>query len=506
MLTATYTASVERWSVFEWCCQGPQGGNPFLEQTVTALFTHSGEEVRVDGFYDGKGMYRVRFMPSFEGRYGFTVQTSFGGEVSGSFEVTPASEPNHGPVRVRDTWAFAYEDGTPYFSLGTTCYVWALQSDELFRQTLETLRASAFNKIRFCVFPKHYAYNLHEPYSYPFEGKPMDASLLSESNFGQFDARAAGNIWDFTRFNPAHFQRIEKAIQALMALGIEADLILFHPYDRWGFSCMPQEVDLRYIRYVTARFSAFRNVWWSLANEYDLMADKTVADWERIADTIVAHDPYGHLRSIHHCIHFYDFTRPWVTHCSVQRTHLYLSSELVNEWRERYRKPVVLDEIAYEGNIQYGWGNLTGEEMTRRFWEGALRGGYPGHGETFLHPEGVLWWSHGGTLHGESPARIRFLSEVLKSVPGMALRPYERTQWDEVCAVPAGIGQQDDMYLYYYSFMRPSFRDYTVSGRYRVTVIDTWNMTMEDQGIHEGSFRVTLPGRPYIAVRLERVR
>ena len=31
----------------------------------------------------------------------------------------------------------------------------------------------------------------------------------------------------------------------------------------------------------------------------------------------------------------------------------------MNELRDRY-KPVVLDEIAYEGDIQHGWGNLTG--------------------------------------------------------------------------------------------------------------------------------------------------
>lgn len=30
----------------------------------------------------------------------------------------------------------------------------------------------------------------------------------------------------------------------------------------------------------------------------------------------------------------------------------------------------MVDECAYEGNINYGWGNITGEEMTRRFWEG----------------------------------------------------------------------------------------------------------------------------------------
>lgn len=102
-------------------------------------------------------------------------------------------------------------------------------------------------------------------------------------------------------------------------------------------------------QYVTARFSAYRNVWWSLANEYDLMTHKTVEDWEHYAQLLCEKDPYHHLRSIHNCIHFYDHTRPWITHCSIQRQDLYKSAELTEEWRERYRKPVVLDEIAYEG-------------------------------------------------------------------------------------------------------------------------------------------------------------
>ena len=64
----------------------------------------------------------------------------------------------------------------------------------------------------------------------------------------------------------------------LMNLGIEADLIVMHPYDRWGFSMMKAEDDNRYWKYVLARFSAYRNVWWSLANEYDLMHEKTLSD------------------------------------------------------------------------------------------------------------------------------------------------------------------------------------------------------------------------------------
>ena len=33
-------------------------------------------------------------------------------------------------------------------------------------------------------------------------------------------------------------------------------------------------------------------------------------------------------------------------------------------------------------------------------------------------------------------------------------------------------------------------------------VIDTWNMTIEDRGTAKGRFRVELPGREYMAVRL----
>jgi hypothetical protein len=39
-------------------------------------------------------------------------------------------------------------------------------------------------------------------------------------------------------------------------LGIEADLILWHPYDRWGFAEMGAANDDRYLRYAIARLGA----------------------------------------------------------------------------------------------------------------------------------------------------------------------------------------------------------------------------------------------------------
>lgn len=505
MVHIMYCNTVNKWGVQEVTCQGPADHNPFVDYELSAVFQGANETVKVDGFYDGNGIYKVRFMPSFEGNYSFVLKSNFNlSSKEGNFVVLPAEENNHGPVRVANTWHFAYEDGTPYYSIGTTCYVWELQSDELIEETLKNLSKYNFNKIRFCIFPKHYDYNLLEPRSYPYVGTPMDSSILTKDNFGKYNGHGEGNEWDFNRFQPEHFRHIEKCILRLQQLGIEADLIVMHPYDRWGFSCMKKEEDMLYWKYVIARFAAYRNVWWSLANEYDLMSDKTIADWEDYASIICDKDPYTHLRSIHNCMPFYDYSRPWITHCSIQRQELYKTSELVNEWRMRYRKPVVLDEIAYEGNIQHGWGNITGEEMLRRFWEAVCRGGYAGHGETYIKEEPVLWWSHGGELHGESHKRFHFLYKVMEQTPGIGLKPYEKTSWDEVCAVPQEEIHRGKYYLFYYSFMRPSFRDFYFDEEteYEVKVLDTWDMTVEDKGVKKGRFRIELPAKQYMAVQV----
>ena len=69
-----YTKSVEKWGVFEFYSEGTTAGNPFLERSITALFESDSERKTVNGFYDGNGIYKVRFMPSFEEVVGFTLE------------------------------------------------------------------------------------------------------------------------------------------------------------------------------------------------------------------------------------------------------------------------------------------------------------------------------------------------------------------------------------------------------------------------------------------------
>ena len=489
------SAPVEQWDFYELALNGPASGNPFVEVAFGASFHCQNRVIEVDGFYDGDGIYRVRFMPDNPGQWHYCTRSNVSAlnEVGGGFSCTPPSAGNHGPVRVHNTYHFAYADGTPYWPVGTTCYAWTHQGDALEAQTLATLQQSPFNKLRMCVFPKHYTFNANEPDFYPFE----------HTGSGLTD-------WDFGRFNPAFFQHLEGRIHDLQALGIEADLILFHAYDRWGFSTMSAEANAHYLRYVVARLAAYRNVWWSLANEYDLMLKTIpVADWDKLFQIIQTHDPYQHLRSIHNwqqlethdCRTFYDHGKPWVTHCSIQHAHV----DLASQWRELYHKPVVLDEVCYEGNIPNGWGNITGEELVRRFWEGTVRGGYVGHGETYLDPEDMLWWSKGGVLKGQSPARIAFLRLVLECGPAGGLNPVgEITNTHIVSA-----GQPGEYYLTYFGSRQPGQITFILPAGQscRAEVIDTWEMTITplDHPV-ENQTTITLPGKPYIAVCLRATR
>ena len=491
--------------------KGPREGNPFVDHHIEGSFWGAQERVRAEGFYDGDGTYRIRFMPSFEGDYSYEICADFLDEpVRGSFLVLSPSKENHGPVRVSGQYHFAYEDGTPYYPMGTTCYVWNHQSDTLIEDSLRSLEEAGFNKLRFCVLPKHFDYNLHEPRSYPFEGTPMDSGVLTGDNYYEYTGDRGGNHFDKTRFRPEHFRHIEQCILALQKLGIEADLIMMHPYDRWGFSQMTHEEDALYWHYCVARFSAFRNVWWSLANEYDLLKEKTLQDWEFYADVLIQKDPYHHLRSIHHCVYQYDYARPWITHCSLQR-----AAWEAADYRRQYGKPVVLDEMAYEGNIPWPWGSITGEEMVRRFWEALIRGGYPGHGETYLGHKAllhgketeVLWWSHGGKLYGESWKRVRFLLDVLKEAPGCGLMPDHDMFNVPMATIEGSAGEAKPYYLIYYGILQPIEGVVEIDRQtpYRVQLIDTWHMSIEDMGIHKGRMHLSMPGRQYMALRLTRV-
>ncbi len=524
--TARTSGDASLWGTFEIAMEGPSTGNPYVEVDLSVVFRQGEREIRAMGFYDGDGVYKARLLPDAVGLWSFVTSSTAKAldGIKGTFTVGPAKPGHHGPVRVANTHHFRYADGTRYIAIGTTAYVWNLQGDATEAETLKTLAGAPFTKIRMCVFPKHYRYNQNEPQGYPFALVTKGASSWPAT------IEDSGWAFDFDRIEPAYFRHLEQRINDLAALGIEADLIVLHPYDRWGFSEMSAAQDDRYLSYLVARLAALPNVWWSMANEYDFMQNKSQADWERMIDLVSDTDPHGHLLSIHNGFAPFDYTHPKITHVSIQRSY----TERCLDWRETFGKPVSVDECQYEGDIAEGWGNISGRELVHRFWKGTVGGGYVTHGETFYNDSETLWWAKGGKLVGESVARIAFLRRILEEGPDEGLDPIKSSSpyrtfkaggidkvtlaqliepapgeesWSRASMQYATAGQEHSYYLSYFGESQPFEVEVPVppEERYDATLIDTWEMTETPiaTGVTRGQV-LHIASKPYQALLLRR--
>jgi hypothetical protein len=498
--TRAATMTVEQWGMYEIALEGPSTGNPFVDVRLSAVFDNGSRQLEVPGFYDGGGIYRIRFMPETQGRWSYETRANrweLAGK-KGTFSATAPGAGNHGPVRVHNTYHFAYADGTPYKQIGTTIYNWIDAPDEVQEETLRTLAASPFNKARMLLTQQPTPYqNRFPPVRWPYEGKPP-------------------REWDVTRFNPEFFRHYEKRIGQLRDLGIEADVILFNPYGKWGFETMSAEQDDRYVRYVVARFGAYRNVWWSLANEYDFLRTKTDADWDRIGTLVQQCDPFNHLRSIHNGTLLFDQGKPWITHVSMQNGMAVETPAAAELYRDVWRKPVVYDEVKYEGDAKFRWADLSGFDMVHRFWCGTVAGTYVGHGDYFNTLDEDTWTSFGGKILGQSVPRLAFLLRILEAGPAGGLDPIDK--WND----PDTAGVAGQYYLTYFGRSAPTdwafqlYKNGVTDGMtFTVDVIDVWDMTVTPV---EGEFvakkkdayhfvdargrSVPLPGKRGIAVRV----
>jgi hypothetical protein len=472
----TWSTNVNEWGVQEIVLHTHHAyNNPFKDVNVKGIFKTTGRTVTVDGFFDGNGTWKVRLMPSQLGIWTFKIRSKDSqlNGAAGKFVVEAPVPGDRGPVSPAKTYHFAYADGTPYFLLGTTSYNWLNRDAELQDRTLASLRQSGFTKLRFGLFPKWYKFNRVDPPTFPYE-------------------RNSDGTFDFDRFNSMFFASVEKRIQQLSAMGIQADVILFHPYDNWGFAKMDEAHNIAWLRYVVARLAAFSNVWWTMANEYDLLSPR---DWDRLTQTVNSSDPYKHPIGIHNLATWYDHSKPWIDHVILQDGSSAAARSAAIA-RKRYRKPVVVEEYGYEGNNGEAWGELTGPEEVARHWDITMAGCYASHGETYVHPGGVLWWAAGGELEGESPARLAFLKSVMTALPFQDMVPSP-----ELVVNGSALAKPGEAYLIRIVWGGKEFAQsprvqVRLAGAdlFKVELVDPWRMKVHPLGYTEpGDQAFTLP-------------
>lgn len=501
--------TVQQWGMYEFAhtVEALDMENPFTQAKFSATVEGDGAQTRVEGFYDGDNTFRLRYMPQATGHYTLTTHANIPAlnGLTDQFEVIAPTADNHGPVNV-DGMHFRYADGSRFFVMGTTAYVWHHRPETVRTQTLASFEQHGFNKIRMLFFPKQYTGGYgkidvsYEPPFYPFEGEPR--------------------AFDFSRPNPAYFRDFEQCLLALQSRNIIADVILFHPYDvnHWNIDFGMDEDDaLLYVRYIVARLSAFRNVWWSLANEYDIQLNRddgsmTVGmerrNWDVIGELIRARDPYHHPISCHNIAFGIIYPdRPWMSHVSYQHPDTYT---LMTELMARYKKPVINDEYQYEGNLPDDWGNSSGPVTVDRHWRSAMAGGYASHGEAFIRDNNRdIFWAYGGEMIGESAPRLRFMKEIIEKCPFEEMeRDFVNSDGEHYYALHKG----SDFYLI---FMRDALEGKSLwigdwgsperrTARYKATVYDVWNCQVVREEVLPPSCR--LPFTPWTAVTLEKVR
>ena len=516
-----YAQKIEQWNRFEVQLKSKTPANAFKEVVLTAKFFNKDTSILVSGFYDGDQTFKIRFMPQILGAWQYVTSSNNKAldQQKGSFECVKATGNNHGIVRVSETYHFKYADGKPYYPFGTTAYAWTHMGQKLQETTLKTLEKASFNKVRMCVFPKNYDRVKEEPEIYPFEIKEIIKDAKGQEV----------KVWDFDRFNPLFFQHLEQRIDDLNKLGIEADLILFHPYDkgRWGFDALPNEVNLRYIQYLTARLSSFKNVWWSIANEWDLVKSKSVADWNILAQAVVTADPYRHLCSIHGATAtYFDYWKPEFTHVSIQDETPVQNAGAAAMLRNIYHKPIISDEVGYEGNLKSRWGRYSPEEMTHLVWNGVIGGTYVTHGECYEYKDltDTIFWAKGGEFKGTSWKRIAFLRNIVEEVAHPIClsdvgRDHQTATFGEGKYLIYFSKEMKDSWLFNLPVKNAAYPKLGAGKKFKVEIIDTWDMTIKTYPVvfetsAENDYRVydrdlkkvRLPLKPYIALRITELK
>jgi hypothetical protein len=83
--------------------------------------------------------------------------------------------------------------------------------------------------------------------------------------------------------------------------------------------------------------------------------------WDALFQSVHNEDPSNHLLSIHNNAFLYNYSQPWVSHISLQHTH----NHPRDMWATYGLKPVMYDEVKYEGRLSSNWGSLSASQMVR---------------------------------------------------------------------------------------------------------------------------------------------
>ncbi|MBN1672588.1 MAG: DUF4038 domain-containing protein [Kiritimatiellae bacterium] len=439
-------ADVPRYDIHEIVLTAAKTyANPFADVAVRTRFVApSGRELAVPGYHDGGNTWRVRIAPDEEGAWRFrteSVDPGLNGR-EGAFQCVASGSTGFLRRHPKHPGAFAWDDGTPFFHLGDTCYnLPMLDRDTQRRPYLDTRAGQGFNLVRFTLYR-------HSQETWPFGGNPNEP--------------------DPDRYNPGFFRAVDEILRDLQARNMCAELILEQFYT--GVMCRPElwtaGRERAWLDYVVARYAAFTNVaYWTLTNEYEVYPDGQYrfdcpgdVDWARnTARHVRGLDPFGHMIAVHP-----DRSDPIVgdlfgpgdafdiimrqTHGERRDVGGYSDGSGAGMERTvqkdlRWHKPVVVAEFGYEYNGHTKKGVNTSTDLLRRHaWRIVMGGGHlsAGFRGTVFNFTDVMTFDI--TNNGGAGAeQMSFLKRFMSECAFWRLRPeQDRVSHPHLCLADGG--------------------------------------------------------------------
>jgi len=268
--------------------------NPYQDAMLVGEFiSPTGKSHIMDGFYDGNGIWKLRFVPDEEGTWTYRLRGE-GVNILEEGDLLCTASEEHGFIRIHpeSPYGFSYADSLPFFPMGDTNY--GLYDDSPItaagRQAyLTKRRQQGFNFVRMEVGHSHEHANVNPAY-WAWGGTASKP--------------------DLDQYNPVFFKGLDTLLAQMQRQGMNAELILLNYY-RLPFTdttLWTVKRERRWIRYLLSRYSAFSNIFmWTISNEYETHPDgkyriDTVTDpmWVReTAQFIQQNDPYHHLVTVH---------------------------------------------------------------------------------------------------------------------------------------------------------------------------------------------------------------
>ena len=234
-------------------------GNPYVDAGLEAVFVHEdGLELRRPGFWDGGNTWRVRFAPTLEGRWRWTVRASAPlQEVdgrTGTIECTAPDGLTDNAFRRHGFWrmsagrrSLVHADGTPAILVGDTAWgmPWRATHDHVVTYADDRSRKGFNAVLLMSVQPDMRTVG------------PRDRTADEGFDVG-FEDLPDGRL---ERLNPGYYQYFDGISAALADRGIAA--VLQPVFQGFGWKGPPvagnavsAEDYARYCRYLVARYGA----------------------------------------------------------------------------------------------------------------------------------------------------------------------------------------------------------------------------------------------------------